>query len=260
MTTQPDTERLGNLLPRDYWRSWRWPSLLVLCMLVVHMHQAFFGWDPGNYGIMSRRLWGIRGILTAPLVHGSWEHVFSNIFPMFFMLSLILFFYRKVALSAFLLIYMLTGLAVWLFARPVSHIGASGVVYGLVAFVFWNGVFRRSVRSIVLSVIVLLLYSSMFLGILPRQEGISWESHLFGGLTGILVSYWLREVLEDEEAERQEPYEPFAAERMAEKVHFLPQDAFEKTKAQRLAEAEAEAEARRQQTLYPPGWWTDRTW
>jgi membrane associated rhomboid family serine protease len=260
MTVLPETDRSKQLLSPELWRSWRWPSVLALFMLMVHLHQSLLDWDPGAFGIMSRRAWGLRGVLTAPLVHGSWEHVFSNIFPLFFLLSLILFFYRKVALSAFLSIYLLTGLAVWLFARPVSHIGASGVVYGLVAFVFWNGIFRRSVRSIVLAVIVMLLYSGMFMGILPRQEGISWESHLFGGLVGILVSYWFRDVLEDEEADTPAPYDPFAAERMAGKSYFLQQDVFDKTKVQRLAEAEAEAEARRQQDQYLPGWWTDRTW
>ncbi|MDX2135152.1 MAG: rhomboid family intramembrane serine protease [Saprospiraceae bacterium] len=242
-------------------RSIRWPAFVVLIILLTHFHQVFFGWDPGAYGIMSRRMWGLRGILTGPMVHGSWEHLFSNIFPLFFLSALSLLFYRKVAMQAFWAIYLLTGLTVWLFARPVSHIGASGVVYGLVAFIFWNGIFRRSMRSIVLAVIVLLLYSGMFMGILPKQEGISWESHLFGGLVGILTAYWFKGVLEDEEAATA-PYDPFAEERNAERQLFLPKDTFEKTKAQRQAEAEEAARLRAEQNrdLYPPFWRSDGTW
>jgi membrane associated rhomboid family serine protease len=210
---------------------------------------------------MSRRNWGLRGIVTGPLVHGSWEHVFSNIFPLFFLSALVLLFYRKVAMQAFWMIYLLTGLTVWLFARPVSHIGASGVVYGLVAFIFWNGIFRRSIRSIMLAVVVMLLYSGMFMGILPQQDGISWESHLFGALVGIVTAYWFRGVLEDEEAAVASA-DPFADERGVEKVSFLPSDVFDKTKAQRQAEAEELARQRAAQNrdLYPPFWHSDGTW
>jgi hypothetical protein len=162
---------------------------------------------------------------------------------------------------AFWIIYLFTGLSVWLFARPVSHIGASGVVYGLVAFIFWNGIFRRSIRSIILAVVVTMLYSGMFMGILPQQEGISWESHLFGALVGVVTAYWFRGVLEDEEAEVA-AVDPFADERGVEKVPFLPPDAFDKTKAQRQAEAEELARQRAEQNrnLYPPFWHSDGTW
>jgi len=258
----PDTEPTGNqLFSPHFLRSLRLPALLVLVLLAVHMHQVVFGWDPGGYGIMSRRNWGLRGIVTGPLVHGSWEHVFSNIFPLFFLSALVLLFYRKVAMQAFWMIYLLTGLTVWLFARPVSHIGASGVVYGLVAFIFWNGIFRRSIRSIMLAVVVMLLYSGMFMGILPQQDGISWESHLFGALVGIVTAYWFRGVLEDEEAAVASA-DPFADERGVEKVSFLPSDVFDKTKAQRQAEAEELARQRAAQNrdLYPPFWHSDGTW
>ena len=218
------------------------------------------------YGIMSRRIWGLQGILTGPLVHGSWGHLASNTFPLFVLTAMTLYFYRKVAMRAFWTIYLLTGVSVWLFARPVSHIGASGVVYGLVSFIFWNGVFRRSLRSIMLAAIVMILYSGMFMGILPEQEGISWESHLLGSLVGIFTSFWFKSELEEEE---ERPEDPFADERNQEKQYFLPRDIFEKTKAERFAEAEAlrllEEEKERtqqedQQRFYPPFWNQNQTW
>lgn len=241
--------------------SLRFPLLALSLMWLVHIMQVANEFDPGAYGIMSRRLWGLRGIVTGPLVHGSWKHLISNTIPLFVLAFLSLYFYRKVAMRAFWLIYFLTGAAVWLFARPVSHIGASGVIYGLVSFIFWNGIFRRSLRSMVLAGIVMLLYSGMFLGVLPDQEGISWESHLIGSIAGIFAAFLFKGELEDEEA--QDSGERLAGEEHAEKIHFLPSDVFEKTKAQRAAEAEEEARRRAQESNpfgNPPFWNQSQTW
>ncbi len=241
---------------RHLLESLRFPAGLVAFLWIVYIYLSLSGVDQGDYGILPRRLWWLRGIVTAPLMHGSWEHLISNSVPLFVLTALTLYFYRRVAMRAFWLIYFLTGLAVWLFARPVIHIGASGIVYGLVAFIFWNGIFRRSARSIILALVVLLFYSGMFLGISPDQEGISWESHLLGSLSGIFAAFWFKEELEDEEIEHRPSW--FAEAEEAD--YFLPRDIFDKTKAQRALEAE---EARRQQDkqdedLWPPFW--NSTW
>jgi membrane associated rhomboid family serine protease len=248
---------------RQFYESLQFPLFLISAVWLVHILQWLGDWDPGAYGIMSRRVWGLRGIFTAPLVHGSWGHLLSNTFPLFVLTLISGYFYRKVSRRAFWMIYLLTGLSVWAFARPVSHIGASGVVYGLVAFIFWNGIFRRSLRSIILAGMVVLLYSGMFFGILPDQEGISWESHLLGSLVGIFTAYWFKGELEDDEATPKR--DPWAEERLQEKHYFIPRDAFDKTKAQRRAEAEEEARRRAEENhnQFPPGWpfWSqDRTW
>jgi membrane associated rhomboid family serine protease len=227
---------------QHFYDSLRFPLGFVLFIWLVHAYLTIVGTDPGIYGVMPRRLWGLRGIATSPLVHGSWEHLLSNSFPMFVLSAITLYFYRKVAMRAFWMIYFLTGVTVWVLARPVLHIGASGVVYGLVAFIFWNGIFRRSLRSIILALIVMVFYSGMFLGVLPDQEGISWESHLLGSLVGIFTSFWYKGEMEDDELER---FDPFADERNREAQYFLPRDAFDKTKAQRALEAEEEARRRR---------------
>ncbi len=239
--------------------SLRFPLFAILFIWGIHFYQSIWNWDPAAYGIMSRRIWGIPGIISGPMVHGSWKHLISNTFPLFVLTALSIYFYRKVAMRAFWLIYFMTGIAVWLLARPVSHIGASGIVYGLVSFIFWNGIFRRSLRSIILALIVMLVYSGMFFGILPDQEGISWESHLLGSLAGIFASFWFKGELEDEEIEKDDP---FALERNLEKQYFLPRDVFDKTKAQRAAEAE-EAERWRMQsndTFFPPFWNQNASW
>jgi hypothetical protein len=124
---------------------------------------------------------------------------------------------------------------------------------------FWNGVFRRSLRSIVLAGIVMLLYSGMFLGILPDQEGISWESHLIGSLAGIFASFLFKGELEDEEA-REVRQHPFADDWEEEESYFLPQDIFEKTKNQRAIErAELEMQRFREANGGYPFWNQDTT-
>lgn len=247
------------LTQRHFTDSLRFPLAAVVFIWLVHAYLSLADVDPGWYGVMPRHIWGLRGIVTAPLVHGSWEHLLSNSFPLFVLSAITLYFYRKVAMRAFWMIYFGTGISVWLLGREVLHIGASGVVYGLVAFIFWNGIFRRSLRSIILALIVMVFYSGMFLGILPAQEGISWESHLLGSLVGIFASFWFKGELEDDELEK---HDPFADERSAEKDYFLPRDIFDKTKAQRALEAEEEARRRQQQndTLWPPFWNQNNTW
>lgn len=171
-----------------------------------------------------------------PLLHADWGHLISNTPPLFALSTMVMYFYRRVAIRSFVMIYLLTGLAVWLFGnlftmRAGFHIGASGLVYGLVSFVFWNGVFRRNLKSIVLALIVLFYYGSMFTGILPGQEGISWEGHLFGALVGILASFWFKNTIEKDETQPTYSWEeePQALERP-----FLDPNIFEQTKEEKL--------------------------
>ena len=176
----------------------------------------------------------MKGIITAPLIHGDWNHLVSNTLPLLALGLLIFVFYKKVALKSFALIYLLTGIAVWLFGRNVFHIGASGVVYGLVSFVFWSGIFRRNVKSIVLALIILIMYSGYFLGVVPGQEGISWESHLLGALAGILVAYIFKNEIEQDEI-------PIVYQLEESNEPFFEKDTFDKTREEREREQRNES-------------------
>lgn len=177
---------------------------MIMIMWVVQIIQFFTPLDFGNFGIRPRSFEHLTGIFTAPFVHGDFPHIISNTPTFFVLMATILFFFRKVAYKSILVITVLTGLFVWVFARESYHIGASGVLYGLVSFVFWSGVFRRNVRSIILALIVLMMYSGLIVGVLPTQEGVSWESHLFGGISGIIAAYLFRKEVEEDELEREE--------------------------------------------------------
>ena len=203
---------------------------MVAVLWVVHLFQVISNWDLGYMGIWPRRIFGFKGIFLAPLIHADFQHLISNSIPLFVLSTTIFFFYRRVAAPSIIMIYLLTGLSVWLLGRPVFHIGASGVVYGMVAFVFWNGIFRRNIKSIILAAIITMLYSGYFYGILPNQEGISWESHLLGGVMGIFASYWYKEAIEADEAPKRYSWED---EDPGEGKYFLDRNTFEMTKDQR---------------------------
>jgi membrane associated rhomboid family serine protease len=208
------------------------PFQFIVLIWGIHFFQVLTNTDFGGFGVYPREIFGLRGVLFAPLIHDDLRHLISNSAPLFLLAVIIMLFYRRVAVRGMAMIYLLTGVAVWLFARRVYHIGASGVVYGLVSFVFWSGVFRRSLKSIILALIVTFLYSGYFLGILPNQEGISWESHLLGGLVGIFTAYWYKEEIEADEQKQPPSWE----EEPGEPTFFLDRDVFEKTKAERQRE------------------------
>ena len=256
-TTDKSLETEG----RELFESVRLPAVAVAILWAIHLLSQLYGVETGGLGIYPRRIFGLLGILTGPLVHGSFQHLISNTAPFFVLGCIMIYFYKKVAVPAFVMIYFLTDIAVWLLARPVFHVGISGVIYGMVAFVFWNGLFRGSARSIVLALAVLVFYSGMFIGILPDQEGVSWESHLLGSLVGIFTSYWFRDELEEEES----TLNPFSTDNPSEKTAFLPPDIFEKTKAERAEEARIAQELLEKQRLEdeqnnPPGFWNSSYW
>lgn len=112
---------------------------------------------------------------------------------MLFLGTALFMFYRRVAFQVLLLGTVLTGLWVWAGARESFHIGASGVVYVLAAFVFFSGVFTRNKRMMGLSLITVFVYGSMVWGVFPLEDGVSWESHLFGGIAGLLLAFIYRQ-------------------------------------------------------------------
>lgn len=168
----------------------------VIGSSVVPFRMVFFMWlsfflennynlHISQYGIEPRTLTGLIGVFVGPMIHGNIYHLISNTIPLLFLGATLFFFYYEIAGTIFFRAYFWTNALVWLFARPSNHIGASGVVYGLAFFLIFFGFFRRDIRSILISVVTILLYGSVFYGVLPGDPRISWESHLGGALVGI---------------------------------------------------------------------------
>lgn len=170
------------------------PLAFPVIMWMVYFITFSLNLDLSRMGILPRDMIGILGIISGPIVHANFSHLLSNTIPLLILGWTILFFYFKVSYKAFVVIYVLTGLFVWLFAREVYHIGASGIVYGFVSFLFFSGIFRRDNKSIAIALIVTFLYGGIVWGVLPGQKGISWESHLFGGIAGIITAFIFRKI------------------------------------------------------------------
>ncbi len=165
------------------------PFRFVFLMWLCFFLETNYQWNISNYGIKPRTPEGLIGIFIGPLAHGDVLHLLSNTVPLLFLGATLFFFYRNIAGTVFFRAYFWTNAIVWLFARPSNHIGASGVVYGLAFFLIFFGLFRRDVTSIIISVITIVLYGSVFYGVLPVDPQISWESHLGGALVGITSAF-----------------------------------------------------------------------
>jgi len=145
-----------------------------------------------HWGVYPRSLHGLKGIITAPFIHGSFNHLINNSVPLFTLTMGLLYFYKKIAYRLLLVFWLVTGILIWLLARPSYHIGASGVVYALATFIFFSGIIRKNVNLLALSLLVAFLYGSMVWGVFPIKIGVSWEAHLFGALTGLVCSILYR--------------------------------------------------------------------
>ncbi|MEQ8878709.1 MAG: rhomboid family intramembrane serine protease [Cyclobacteriaceae bacterium] len=170
------------------------PLRLVFFMWLVYSIQLYMFIDLGFLGILPRSLNGLIGIFTAPLIHGGLTHLISNTFPVMFLGSTVYIFYDRIASQVFLQSYFLTNVLVWIFGRPFYHIGASGLVYALATFLIFFGIFRRNFKSIIISIIILVIYGGLIYGIFPSNDRISWESHLFGAMTGMGVAYGMSKI------------------------------------------------------------------
>jgi membrane associated rhomboid family serine protease len=168
------------------------PVLIVGLFWLVKLAEVVLNIDLSEFGILPLHLEGLPGILFSPFIHGSWDHLLSNSVPFLVLGFALFYFYRNLAYRILFIIYLLSGLCVWLGGRESYHIGASGIVYGLASFLFFSGVFRKDANLLTISIIVTFLYGSMFWGLFPIKPDVSWESHLWRAASGLLLSFYYR--------------------------------------------------------------------
>ena len=182
----------------------------------------FFGWSLDDLGIEPRRVSGLLGILTAPLAHASFEHLMSNTLPLALMTTLALYCYPLGTRWALPMIWILSGIGVWAFARASVHVGASGIAHGLMFFLFVMGLLRRDRLAVVTALVVFFLYGGMLLTILPREAHVSFEYHLAGAVTGILAAFFLYQLDPAPPRKRYSWEDDEAAEAVADEEFELP--------------------------------------
>ena len=155
---------------------------------IIKIIESMLGIDLVRFGVYPGQLSGLAGILWAPLIHGSYAHLFANTAPILILGTVLMYGYPKSAKIVIPAVYFGTGLFVWLFARQAFHVGASGLTFGFMFFVFAVGALRWDRRAIALSMVVFFLYGGMIWGIFPNKPDISFESHLSGAIIGLSLA------------------------------------------------------------------------
>jgi membrane associated rhomboid family serine protease len=194
----------------------------VAVLWVVELFDSLSNHRLDDNGIRPLETDGLWGIVVAPLLHSNWDHLIANTVP-----ALILGFLMTLAgVSRFIfataIVWIVGGFGTWLIGNvgthcpyvgvrcETNHIGASGLIFGWLAFLIVFGFFTRKVWEIVVGVVVLFIYGSVLLGMLPGTPGVSWQGHLCGAIGGVLAAYLLsgpeRKAREERKRKATNPY------------------------------------------------------
>lgn len=161
------------------------PLLLLFILYTLRTMESVMNWDFITWGIYPKETKGIMGILTSPLIHADWEHLFANTFPLLFYYGVCSTFIVIWALVYFFFIWIVSGILTFIIGKPGWHIGASSIIYSLAFFLFFSGILRKHVPLVALSLLVTFLYGSLVWNMFPQfaSSTTSWEGHL-GGRSG----------------------------------------------------------------------------
>jgi len=159
------------------------------------------GHDLDRLGIRPRSGEGLLGVVLAPLLHFGWGHLESNTIPALVLAFLVLLSGVGRGLAATAVIWIVSGLGVWL-VSPGNSItaGASVLIFGWLVYLMVRGLFNRRIGQIVLGVVLMVMYGGLLLGVLPGQPGVSWQGHLFGAVGGALAAWLLADDADDRAA------------------------------------------------------------
>ena len=167
------------------------PVLAIAALLwAVEAANLVTGHHLNTWGIVPRTLTGLRGIPLSPFIHANLSHLFVNTAPFLVLGGLVAVRGRRAFLGVSLVVIVCGGAALWLVGRTGYHVGASGLIFGYFGYLVARAWYERSLRSIVIALVTVILYGGLILGVLPTSALISWEGHLCGLLAGILAARW----------------------------------------------------------------------
>lgn len=182
------------------------PLSFIFLLWLIQVIEWGLGLQDLPFGILPRKPIGLIGILTSPLGHSGFSHLFSNSVPLFVLGWCLCYFYTTIAYRTFFLIWITSGFITWCIGRDAWHIGASGLVYGMCFFLFVSGVLRKHIPLVAVSMLVTFLYGSMLWNMFPISELIrentSWEGHLAGAISGC---FWAVAFRKDGPQKPEEP-------------------------------------------------------
>ena len=169
------------------------PLFFVWFLWFVYWLEIKFDFDFVEYGILPRTLSGLQGIFFSPFIHSDLDHLYNNSIPLLVLLAALRFFYAKQSFAVIVYGILLSGSITWVIGRDNYHIGASGLIYVLVSFIFFKGIQTKYYRLVALSLAVIMVYGGLVWYIFPKvEENISWEGHLAGVISGFALSIFYK--------------------------------------------------------------------
>ena len=172
--------------------SLKFSAIVLIIIWSVKIFEIVFDYDFTEYGVLPRKFNGLLGILFSPLIHSDVNHLLSNSLPVIILCLLIFNFYSQIAKKIFIYLYFISGLWLWCIGRESFHIGASGLIYAMASFLFFSGILRKNSQLSAVALLVIFIYGGLFWGLFPIHKNVSWEGHLTGFISGILVSFIFR--------------------------------------------------------------------
>ena len=169
------------------------PMMFLLIMWTTHLFQFVFNISFIKLGVLPKTYIGLKGVVFSPFIHKDWSHLINNSYPILVLGTLLFYSYKKIAYRIFFLLFIFSGVFLWMTGRQSFHIGASGIIYSLASFLFFSGIIRKNPPLTAISLVVLFLYGSMIWGLFPINKFSSWEGHLSGFITGLVISILFRE-------------------------------------------------------------------
>lgn len=168
------------------------PIVFLVAIWMVKIGELVYDVSLSEYGVFPRSTKGLIGILTYPLIHGSFNHLINNSTALLLLSVGIFYFYRPVAYKIYFWTYLMSGVWIWVSARESYHIGSSGLIYGFASFIFLSGIIRRNINLLAMTMLVVFLYGGMVWGIFPIRPNMSYEGHLWGAIAGLILAIYFR--------------------------------------------------------------------
>ena len=170
----------------------KYPLFFLLIMWGVKIFEILYNTSYIDLGVLPRSFKGLKGIVFSPFIHKDLSHLINNSMPIIVLGSSLSYFYPRIKFRLVLWLYFTCGILLWGIGRSSFHIGASGFIYALASFIFFSGLMKKNKRLSALSLVVVFIYGSMFWGLLPTHENVSWEGHLSGLIAGLIIAFFFK--------------------------------------------------------------------
>ena len=170
----------------------KYPLFFLLIMWGIKIFEILYNTSYIDLGVLPRSFKGLKGIVFSPFIHKDLSHLINNSMPIIVLGSSLSYFYPRIKFRLVLWLYFTCGILLWGIGRSSFHIGASGFIYALASFIFFSGLMKKNKRLSALSLVVVFIYGSMFWGLLPTNENVSWEGHLSGLIAGLIIAFFFK--------------------------------------------------------------------